>query len=55
MKDAACAEMGEVADEYPDVTKEAENDLTALLRAWVDKHVSMRCWTATGTAEEITS
>lgn len=38
MGDRAYDECGESADNYPDVTKEARDELDALLLAWMEKH-----------------
>lgn len=36
---------GEHAEDYPDVSKEAEQELNALLAAWIGKHASPSFWT----------
>jgi hypothetical protein len=38
MRDRAYDLAGEHADGYPDVTEEAEDELNALLEAWMNKH-----------------
>ena len=38
MGERAYDESGESADNYPDVTKEAREELSALLLAWMEKH-----------------
>jgi hypothetical protein len=38
MGERAYDECGESAENYPDVTKEAREELDALLMAWMEKH-----------------
>lgn len=42
MGERAYDEHGEFADDFPDVSKEAKDELTAFLIAWADKHCEVR-------------
>lgn len=53
MRERAEELLGEAAEEFPDVSEEAEAELKALLDAWAMKHVQMRWWTSEGCAPEI--
>lgn len=46
-------EVGEVSDDFPDVTDDAKKELEALLKTWADKNIKCEFWTADGTAEYI--
>ena len=46
-------EVGEVSDDFPDVTDEAKKELETLLKTWADKNIKCGFWTADGTAEDI--
>jgi|ERR1035437_1653103 hypothetical protein len=46
-------DVGEVADsDFSSVSKEAVDELNALLKAWVEKHVTLRYWTIVGKTRE---
>jgi hypothetical protein len=53
-RERACDEVGEAAEEWPDVGLVAEGELDALLKAWMQKHLG-RCafWAPVGEPEEI--
>jgi len=36
---------GEYAEDFPDITKEAEQELESLLIAWAEKHCTINFWT----------
>lgn len=46
-------EVGESAEDAFTVTKEAEQELDALLSAWADKHLKGQYWTGVGMSREI--
>lgn len=53
-QEKACDEGGEVAEDWPDVTDEAEKELDELLKAWARKHAPVNFWVV-GKAEEVTA
>jgi hypothetical protein len=46
---------GEYADDYPDVTSEAEEELNAFLTAWIEKHASPGFYTVSNVRQYILS
>lgn len=47
MADRANDIAGEYAEDFPDVTKEAKDELNALLVAWMEKHCNVNFYTVT--------
>lgn len=54
MMEHAYDEVGDFADDFPGVSKEAEAELEALLQSWADKHCSVSFWIMDAGAELIT-
>lgn len=46
-------EVGEAAEDWPDVPKEKEEELTKLLEDWADKNIPCRMWVSAGDPEYI--
>jgi hypothetical protein len=44
MGERAYDKHGEFAEDFPDVTKESKDELTAFLVAWADKYCEARFW-----------
>jgi hypothetical protein len=53
MGEAAHDEVGEAAEDWPDVAAEGKAALETLLKAWAVEHATIRFWTATGPPERI--
>ena len=53
MGERAHDEAGECAEEYPDVTNEARNELEGLIRGWCERYATPTFWVADGEAEFI--
>ena len=46
-------EVGDAADDAFVVSREAESELDALLKAWADKHITARYWRCIGKRREL--
>lgn len=46
-------EVGDIAEDFPETTKEARDELAALLVTWARKHISCEFWQAVGKPERI--
>jgi hypothetical protein len=53
MSERAGDTVGEVAEDWPDVTPEQKKDLQKLLDDWVNKNLECRFWTTDGDPEYI--
>ena len=53
MGEAAGDEVGEAAEDYPDVSDEAQEELRLLLQAWTAHHAPCEFWQSIGEAERI--
>ena len=53
MGEAAYDIVGEVADDYPNVSDEAKAELLALLKGWADKHATPTWWEAVDPREYV--
>jgi len=51
MGEAAGEEVGDIVDDWPCTTKEADAALVRLLAAWADEHIPVPFWVADGTPE----
>lgn len=51
MRDCAWDIAGEFADDFPDVTKEAEEELNQLLWGWIEKHATISFFTVSNIQE----
>lgn len=54
MGEAAQDKVGEAAEEFPDVSDEARDELEALLSEWADQHITVGFWAASGAPEIVT-
>lgn len=53
MRDRACDEAGEVAEEFPDVSQAAKDELADLLMDWGRKYCEPEFWVADGDSFEV--
>lgn len=51
--DAAYSEVGEAAEDFPDLSPEALEELSKFLDAWATKHVQATFWISSGTPTRI--
>jgi hypothetical protein len=52
MREQACGEAGEAAEEFPDVSPEMRSELEKFLTAWASR-LECRFWTGTGKVEAV--
>jgi len=51
--DSAGDEVGDLAEDFPDVSEEAKAELDALLNRWAREHIHCAFWVPTGEAEAV--
>ena len=51
--DAAYSGVGKAAEDFPDLSPEALEELSKFLDAWATKHVQGTCWISSGTPTRI--
>jgi len=53
MNESACGECGDAAEDWPDVSNEAEQELTELLVDWARRHCPISFYLVEGAPERI--